>query len=39
MHDPRTLLDLGEEAVRRLARWGYTLDMATLEDLFGRRNS
>jgi seryl-tRNA synthetase len=39
MHDARTLLDLGEEAVRRLARRGYTLDLATIEDLFSRRNS
>ena len=39
MHDARTLLDLGEEAVRRLARRGYTLDLARLEDLFSRRNS
>jgi seryl-tRNA synthetase len=39
MHDARTLLDLGEEAVRRLARRGYTLDLATIEALFTRRNS
>jgi len=39
MHDARTLLDLGDEAVRRLARRGYPLDLATLEDLFTRRNS
>jgi seryl-tRNA synthetase len=38
MHDARTLLDLDDEAVRRLARRGYTLDLATLEDLFARRN-
>ena len=38
MHDTRTLLDLGEEAVRRLARRGYALDLATIEDLFARRN-
>jgi seryl-tRNA synthetase len=38
MHDARTLLELGEEAVRRLARRGYTLDLATIEDLFARRN-
>lgn len=38
MHDARTLLDLGEEAVRRLARRGYTLDLPTIEDLFARRN-
>ncbi len=39
MHDARTLLDLGDEAVRRLARRGYALDLATIEDLFVRRNS
>lgn len=39
MHDARTLLDLGEDAVRRLARRGYTLDLTTIEDLFARRNS
>jgi seryl-tRNA synthetase len=39
MHDARTLLDLGDEAVRRLARRGYSLDLATIEDLFTRRNS
>jgi seryl-tRNA synthetase len=39
MHDVRTLLDLGDEAVRRLARRGYALDLATIEDLFVRRNS
>lgn len=38
MHDARALLDLGEEAVRRLARRGYTLDLAAIEDLFARRN-
>ena len=38
MHDARTLLDLGEEAVRRLARRGYALDLRTVEDLFARRN-
>ncbi len=38
MHDARTLLDLGEEAVRRLARRGYTLDLPMIEDLFARRN-
>lgn len=38
MHDPRALLDLGEDAVRRLARRGYTLDLSTLEDLLSRRN-
>jgi seryl-tRNA synthetase len=39
MHDARTLLDLGDEAIRRLERRGYTLDLATIEDLFTRRNS
>jgi seryl-tRNA synthetase len=39
VHDARTLLDLGEEATRRLARRGYRLDLALLEDLFTRRNS
>jgi seryl-tRNA synthetase len=38
MHDPRTLLDPETDAVRRLARRGYTLDAATLEDLLSRRN-
>jgi seryl-tRNA synthetase len=39
MHDARTLIDLGDDAVRRLARRGHTLDLATIEDLFTRRNS
>lgn len=39
MHDARTLVDLGEEAVRRLARRGYPLDLATIEDLFTLRNA
>src|SRR6202034_2085932 len=39
MHDARTLLDLGEDAVPRLARRGYTLDLPTIEDLSARRNS
>jgi seryl-tRNA synthetase len=38
MHDPRALLDPGNEAVRRLARRGYSLDLAALEDLLTRRN-
>jgi seryl-tRNA synthetase len=38
MHDARTLIDLGDEAVRRLARRGYQLDLVTIEDLFTRRN-
>lgn len=38
MHDARTLIDLGDEAVRALARRGYALDLPTIEDLFTRRN-
>ena len=39
MHDPRVLLDMGADAVRRLARRGYILDLARLEELFSRRTS
>lgn len=39
MHDARTLLDLGQEAVRSLARRGYALDLTAIENLFTRRNS
>ena len=39
MHDPRALLDPGNEAVRRLARRGYPLDVVALEDLLSRRNA
>jgi seryl-tRNA synthetase len=39
MHDPRALLDPGTESVRRLARRGYTLDVASLEALLARRNT
>jgi seryl-tRNA synthetase len=39
MHDPRALLEMGADAVHRLARRGYTLDLATLEALFARRTS
>src|SRR5579859_5751438 len=39
MHDPRALIELGDEAVRRLARRGYKLDLGSLEDLLSRRNS
>jgi seryl-tRNA synthetase len=39
MHDPRALLDMGADAVRRLGRRGYTLDLARLEELFSRRTS
>ena len=38
MHDARTLLVLGEDAVHTLARHGYTLDLPAIEDLFTRRN-
>ncbi|BCJ36368.1 serine--tRNA ligase [Actinocatenispora thailandica] len=38
MHDPRALLDAETDAVRRLARRGYTLDVSALEDLLSRRN-
>lgn len=39
MHDARALIELGDEAVHRLARRGYTLDLAAIEDLFNGRNS
>ncbi|WP_214364618.1 serine--tRNA ligase [Pseudonocardia sp. H11422] len=39
MHDPRVLLDPATDAVRRLARRGYHLDLAQLEKLLGGRNS
>jgi hypothetical protein len=38
MHDARVLLDMGADAVRRLARRGYTLDLSGLEDLVARRS-
>ncbi|MPZ89357.1 MAG: serine--tRNA ligase [Nitriliruptorales bacterium] len=38
MHDPRMLLDPATDAVRRLARRGFTLEMPVLEDLLSRRN-
>jgi len=38
MHDPRALLDPGADAVRRLARRGFILDVPWLEDLLSRRN-
>jgi seryl-tRNA synthetase len=38
MHDARALIDMGDEAVRRLARRGYTLDLTFLESLQSRRN-
>ena len=39
MHDPRTLLEMGDAAVSRLARRGYHLDVKELETLFSRRTS
>jgi seryl-tRNA synthetase len=38
MHDARALLDLGDEAVRRLARRGYAFEPAPVADLLTRRN-
>ncbi|MEH0544619.1 serine--tRNA ligase [Streptomyces sp. B21-105] len=38
MHDARALLEMGAEAVRRLARRGYSLDLFALESLQSRRN-
>ncbi|MFF1787685.1 serine--tRNA ligase [Kitasatospora sp. NPDC058243] len=38
MHDPRALIEMGSEAVRRLARRGYTLDLSALESLQSRRS-
>ncbi len=38
MHDARALIDMGAEAVRRLARRGYALDLSLLENLQSRRN-
>lgn len=39
MHDPRALLDPAVDAVRRLARRGYTLDPQAVESLLSRRNT
>lgn len=39
MHDPRVLLDPATDAVRKLARRGYSLDLAELEKLLSGRNS
>jgi seryl-tRNA synthetase len=39
MHDPRVLLDPATEAVRKLARRGYDLDLSRLEKLFSRRTA
>jgi len=38
MHDPRQLIELGEEAVKALQRRGYALDMPRLEQLLAARN-
>ncbi|MFD5319067.1 serine--tRNA ligase [Streptomyces sp. NPDC127098] len=38
MHDARALLEMGEEAVRRLARRGFALDPSAVEGLLARRN-
>ncbi|MFJ8435146.1 serine--tRNA ligase [Kitasatospora sp. NPDC094019] len=38
MHDPRALIEMGSEAVRRLARRGYTLDLSALESLQSSRS-
>ncbi|MFB6830690.1 serine--tRNA ligase [Streptomyces hydrogenans] len=38
MHDARALIDMGADAVRRLARRGYSLDLSELESLQSRRN-
>ncbi|OLT24563.1 serine--tRNA ligase [Nocardiopsis sp. CNR-923] len=37
MHDARVLIDLGPEAVRKLARRGYSLDLSSLEALQSQR--
>jgi seryl-tRNA synthetase len=39
MHDPRVLLDPATDAVRRLGRRGFALDVTSLEKLLARRNS
>jgi seryl-tRNA synthetase len=39
MHDPRVLLDPATDAVRKLARRGYHLDVVSLEKLLAARNS
>ncbi|KIH97633.1 seryl-tRNA synthetase [Streptomonospora alba] len=38
MHDARALIDMGEDAVQKLARRGYKLDLSALESLQSRRN-
>jgi seryl-tRNA synthetase len=39
MHDPRVLLDPATDAVRKLARRGFHLDVTSLEKLLARRNA
>jgi seryl-tRNA synthetase len=39
MHDPRVLLDPSTEAVRKLSRRGFHLDLAELSNLLTRRNT
>jgi seryl-tRNA synthetase len=39
MHDPRVLLDPTTDAVRRLARRGFALDVTSLEKLLAARNA
>src|SRR2546430_1589535 len=38
MHDPRVLLDPATDAVRKLARRGYDLDVEQVDKLFSQRN-
>ncbi len=39
MHDPRVLLEPATDAVRKLARRGFTLDVESLEKLLATRNA
>src|SRR5690606_24456975 len=39
MHDPRVLLDPATDAVRKLARRGFALDLESLEKLLSARNA
>jgi seryl-tRNA synthetase len=39
MHDPRVLLDPATDAVRKLARRGFALDLPALEELFSQRSA
>lgn len=39
MHDPRVLLDPATDAVRKLSRRGFTLDLAYLEKVLSGRNA